>query len=165
MGISVKQLKTILNQYMLDNSLNKKRLANKFNIHYSTLLDIFNEKRLSVSNNIESKFNEIIKLYDTRITPDTAITNQYIVNIFNILPEESKGYIVYFLLKCLGQKNSNYILDHAYSMLNKENKKAFEYHMIEIARDILRLKNEELKHEVSSEIREKLEKELGKYKK
>ncbi|HJO93167.1 MAG TPA: hypothetical protein QF753_07195 [Victivallales bacterium] len=160
MGIPLKEFIEIIDRHCKLNNLTKAKLASDAGIKYQTLMSYFNGRRNSVSDSIETAFSDIIKLYRKEVKSASLINNEYIVNMFNILPDESKGYIMYFMLKSLGTKDSNHVLDYAYSILSDEKKKAFEYHLLEVGKVVLQSREEELMHEVSPETRKELEKEI-----
>ena len=162
MKISVVKLKEILIKYMLDNNMTKVEFSSKFDIKYSTLLDITNLKRKYVSDFILIKLKDIIEQHEKRMIPEEIINNTNLINIINILPDETRGFIMYFLLQCLGTKKSKHVLDMAFSMLEDNKKAAFEYQLYELARDILKNKEQELMPNIDAATKDYLEIELKK---
>jgi hypothetical protein len=160
MAITVKKLREIILQYMHENSMNKKNFAEKFGFKYSTLLDVMKMKRKNVSDFIEMKLKDVIHEYENKSLLETGHTNKNFVNIINILPDEHKGFILYYLLKCLGMEKSSHVLNNAFSLLEEDKRATFEYQLYELARDILLNKEQELIPIIDEKEKNNLAKEL-----
>jgi len=160
MAITVDKLREIILQYLHDNRMNKKEFAEKFDLKYSTLRDVVNLKRKNISDFIERKLKNVIHVYESKDLLETTYSNKNFIDIINILPDEHKGFVLYYLLKCLGVEKSKQILNSAFSLLEEDKRATFEYQLYELARDILKNKEEELLPSINREEKDNFSKEL-----
>jgi len=130
------ELKKIILDYMKSEDLGINAFCTKFNIGKPAVYSIIRDKTKFVRDATLEKLKPIIDLYE-----GTFETNLDFISIIDILPNEAKSLIFFYMINMIDNNKVNNFLEKLFSQyLDKDQQKDVSLHLREFISDVINKK-------------------------